>query len=101
MSEEIHVGDVGTALRTTIYDDTTIVDISSATLTFYFKKPGGTIVSEVGSLVTDGTDGRCQYVSEVGFFDVAGTWNFQVKVVLGDYTWRTNIQEFKVHENIA
>jgi len=98
--EEIHVGDIGTVLTTTIYDGSTIVNISAATLTWMFKKPSGVVVTKAGVLVTDGTDGQVKYTVESGFLDTAGTWNYQVKVVDGSNLWYSDINEFKVYKNV-
>lgn len=98
---EIHVGDVGTVLTTTIKDGSSIIDISGATLTFYFKKPNNTVVSKAGVLVSDGSDGQVKYTTESGFLDVAGTWYFQARVLDGDNSWKSDVAQFKVYTNLA
>jgi hypothetical protein len=97
---EIHKNDVGTVIQATVQDGSAVVDISAATSTFVFKKPSGSVVSQSGVLVTDGTDGKVKYTTESGFLDTIGTWHFQVKVVSGANMWYSDVHNFKVHRNV-
>jgi hypothetical protein len=73
IASEIHLDDIGTAFRCTIYDDSTLVDLSSATsLLLIFKDPEGNTTTKTASLYTDGTDGILQYVAVDGDLDVSG-----------------------------
>jgi hypothetical protein len=99
---EIHVDDIGTEFRCTMYDDSTIVDISSATtLELIFKKPDNTTFTRTAELYTDGTDGKLTYSSIEGDIDSAGQWNLQVKLILTDGTWYSDIYKFTVYENLT
>lgn len=102
-TSEIHLNDVGTAIRITLVDRNTneAVDISSATLTFYFKKPSGTVVTKTGSLHTDGTDGVVEYVTEDSFLNQKGVWSYEVDVEIGTNNWRSDRGCFTVYGNIG
>lgn len=99
---EIRVDDIGTTFRVTIKNKSTgeIQDISDATtLDFIFTKANKEIVTKDGTLVTDGSDGKVEYVTLEGDLDVAGTWRLQVYLVLPSGEWRTNKHSFRVHRN--
>lgn len=100
-ANEIHYGDIGTEFRITIKDDTTVVDLSTASeLYLIFKKPGtsGT-VTKTASLHTDGTDGIITYTTVEGDMDEVGTWKVQAKIVMNG-TWYSDIKSFKCHRNL-
>ncbi len=104
MSAEIHVGDIGTALRATIRNqDNEIVDLSTfSSLQFKLLKPGRTTETYTASFYTDGTDGVMQYVTTTSdVFDQAGIYRLQGIVVFasGD-THKSDIVAFKVEPNI-
>lgn len=100
-SGEVRVGDVGTQFLVTLQDDDTVVDLSSAsTLQFIFHKPDGTNVTKTATLYTDGTDGKIYYNSQSGFLDTAGHWKFQIYVVIGANSWKSDIARFTVHPNL-
>lgn len=100
-TNEIHVGDIGTSFELTVYEDTTVVDISPATsLSIFFKKPDGTVVEQTGVFLTDGTDGVVQYISVLADLDQAGSWQAQARVVLPTGTWSSDIHKFKVYANL-
>lgn len=101
MSSEIHVGDIGTELRATIYDGDTVVDLSAATeLLFIMRKPDSTVVELTADLYTDGTDGIISYVVVSGDFDQVGQYKLQAKVSVDGGTYSSNIVSFKVHHNV-
>ena len=101
-SPEIHVGDIGTQMISTIYNqDSTVLDISSATLiTFRIESPSNVSLDFTGSLYTDGLDGKCLWTS-TDIFDEAGTWSYQVILVFTSGTWSTNIVPFTVYSNLV
>ena len=101
-ANEIHKGDIVTQFTVTVQDGTTVVDISTAsTKQLIFKKPGGTILTKSTSFVTDGTDGKMQYVSlDVDLSD-DGVWKMQGKVIIGGNTFSTDITSFKVYRNLS
>lgn len=100
---EIHVGDTGVSFQFTVKDqDSVAVDVSGATTKqLKFKKPGGTTVTQTASFVTDGTDGKIEYISDDGDLDEAGDWEIQVYVVLASGKKHTQRQHFKVFANIS
>lgn len=102
MSSQIHVGDVGTQLIVTVYDDGEIVDISGASsLVIIFKKPDGTVDTKFASLYTDGLDGKMVYtVINEDFFDAPGNYKIQGKVIIAGGTYYTSTGTFKVHCNL-
>lgn len=104
MASEIHVGDVGTSFRPTIYDGSTVVDLTDAlTLQMIFRKPDNTTITKTATYPTGGTgsDGVIEYVSVDGDLDIAGLWKLQCYLVLCDNTkWHTDLYDFKVYYNL-
>ena len=102
MASEIHVGDIGTILRITVYDGTDIVDVSNVdSMTIYLQKPTGATLTKTAVYYTDGTDGIIQYVTESGDLDQAGTWQIQAKIDFGSDVFNTSIEKFKVLRNLV
>jgi hypothetical protein len=100
----IHVGDVGTVITVTIYEDdgTTAIDVSTAsTKTIYFKKPDGTKLAATASFTTDGTDGKIYYTTVTGDISVAGTYQVQGYVIIGTAKYYSTVGTFTVRKNIA
>lgn len=102
MAAEIHVDDVGTIFRVTVTDeDGAALDISAATLKqIVFEKPDETTTTKTASLDTDGTDGIMRYTTVSGDLDQAGRWKIQGVVGLPSGQWHTNVDTFKVKENL-
>lgn len=104
--EQAHVNDIGTLFRVTVYDITntgakTIANISNATdLKFIFRKPDATTFQRSASFTTDGSDGEIQYYTVDGDLDQDGTWTLQAYVSTSSGSWRTDIANFKVYENL-
>ncbi len=100
--DEIHVNDVGTTFTITITENGSPMDISSATTKeFHFDKPNANgMFTKAASFATDGTDGKIKYVSESEVLDMPGEWKIQAHVVMPNGEWRTNIDTFRVYENI-
>ena len=100
-ANEIHVGDIGTVFEVTLMDGSSVVDLSSATTKeLVFRKPDGVKLTKTAAFKTDGTDGIITYTSVTDDLDTAGTWRLQAHVVIGGGTWRSDIGDFKVHENL-
>ncbi len=98
---EIHVEDIGTSFRVTVYDGNVIVDIASAsTMTLNFFKPDKTTLSKTAVHFTDGTDGILEYITISGDLDQAGKWKIQAVVTLPTGTWSSDITKFTVYANI-
>lgn len=106
MTDEIHVGDIGTTIRATILDSSTAVDLSSSTFTaisFVFKEPGGTSTTQTATgFGASGTDGVVDFtVSSTTFFSTAGAWEVQAIIgIASTTTWHSDIKKFIVHKNL-
>lgn len=101
MSDQIHVGDIGTGFIVTIENDGASVDISGATTKqLIFLPPDNTEVVQIADFFTDGTDGILQYVTVEGDLNQSGSWRLQGFVVLPDGEWHTDVYVFKVYTNI-
>lgn len=103
MSNNIHLGDVGTIFRVRIIDDSTGVpiDISSAVVkTVKFKKSNGVILEKAATFTTNGTDGYMQYSTIQGDLNVSGTWTIQGFVQGSTFRNNSEINTFTVNANI-
>ncbi len=104
--KEVHVGDVGTALRLKVLDqDDAAVDLSAATtLEILVSKPDGSVTSTAAtSLVdpVDSTESLMQFLSITTTFDVPGWYNYQGHIVLASgEDLHTDIIRFEVHANL-
>ena len=65
-----------------------------------FKRPDGTTFEKVAVFTNTGTDGKIEYVSVDGDLDIAGRWRLQAYVATSAGTWRTDVGDFKVFENL-
>lgn len=101
--EEVHVGDIGTALRITLTEDcTTILNLTgSSSITMYLLKPDASVLTVTASTVGSPVDGIVEYLTQAGDLDQAGTWKIQVQVQFPSGTWKSNIEKFKVYPNLA
>ncbi len=98
---EIHVGDIGTKLRATLYEDDEVVDLQSATVKQYIiKKPGNVQIVVDCSFVTDGTDGKIEYTSTSETFDSPGYYKLQGYIEIAGNKWHTDTTTFRVHPNL-
>lgn len=103
---EIHKLDIGTSFELTLYDNATgtpvLVDVSTATVkSIIFEKPDGTIVTKEATFVTDGSDGKINYVTVTNDLDLIGNWKIQGKVTMPTGSWYTDISKFKVYDNLG
>ena len=101
---DIHVGDVGTAIILTVNDSSTgaVVDISSATtLEIVLRKPNGTSITRTAEFVTDGADGKLQYVTIAGDIDRAGEWSAQGYISMPVWSGHTDEAAVTVVGNLA
>jgi hypothetical protein len=99
---DIKLGDWGTTLTfNVLYCNNTAVDISFSTSKHViFKKPSGNKVVKDATFVTNGTDGKLQYVVESGVFDEIGVWKVQASVYAPNGGWKSDVQSFKVEDNL-
>lgn len=101
-ANEIHIGDIGTIFEVTLFDDINIVDISSATvMKIIFTKPDKTRVENNAIFSSDGTDGKIKYTTSLASeLDQKGTWKIQANVTMPIGQWSSDINSFKVYENL-
>ena len=100
--QEIHLDDVGTSFEITLYDCDGIVDLTGAlSLLYKFTDPNGVTTQKTASFLTDGTDGKLVYNTIAGDLDSVGTWKLQAYVQLATGSWNSNIETFKVYDNLA
>ena len=102
-ADEIRVGDKGTQFQVTLYDGTSVVDISASTArVFEFKMPTGTVSTVTASLSGSGTSGVITYtVDTTTTFAVDGKWKLQARVTFATSSFRSDIYEFRVHPNLS
>lgn len=102
MPAQIHVGDIGTAFRVTVYDENDdVVNISGATTkALLFTKPTNVTVTQDASLVSNGVSGVMQYTSVSGDLDIAGIWKIQGHIIVNSYDLYTDISSFRVYDNL-
>jgi hypothetical protein len=97
-----HVGDIGTAIRVTVTDRGTAVNLSTyTTLELIFRNPDGTVTTQTADFTTSGTDGQIEYVTQtVNDLDVPGPWKVQARVVSSSGRWKTAYGLFTVDANL-
>ena len=102
-ANEIHIGDIGTIFEVTLMDDLVAEDIGGATaLEIVFEKPDKSLVVNVASLSGDGSDGKIRYTTSLATeLDQKGNWKIQAVVTYATgKTWSSDIDKFKVYENL-
>ncbi len=95
-------GDVGSPVGLTVKraDGNVESDLGSAsTMEIVFVPPSGTAKTETAVLVSDGTDGKMEYITEAGFLDEVGTWHYHGHIVIGSGDWLTNVKTLDVMPN--
>ena len=98
-------GDIGTVLRWTVSENGQAVDVSPAiTKQVKIIKPNGTQITKSLSNSTkdsdrkDGTDGRVEYVTVAGDIDQKGTYNWQLFIVVNNWTGNSQRGTFIVED---
>jgi hypothetical protein len=100
-ANEIHLNNVGTEFRVTVLESGSAVNVSAATNYIKFSKPDNTLVTQSGTLYTDGSDGIITYTSASGDLDTVGTWKIQAFVDFGVNEFYSDIGTFKVYKNLS
>lgn len=102
-ADEIHVGDKGTQFVVTLYDGTTVVDIStSSARTLEFKMPTGTVFTVTATLSGSGTSGAMSYtIPTTTTLATDGRWKLQAVVEFATSKFRSDIYEFRVYPNLS
>jgi hypothetical protein len=100
-ANEIHKNDVGTIFTITVYDGSSVVDISTATdKQIIFHKPNDDLLNVSGSFYTNGVDGKLTYTFVSGDLNQAGHWKMQAYLTFPSGNWYSDITKFKVHNNL-
>ena len=100
-ANEIHLEDIGTRFQVTLYDDDVAVDVTGASITFYFQKPDQTTLTKSG-VIGDAAGGVVYYDTVAGDLDQVGSWKLQVRVVYdASHDWKSDIGKFKVYTNLV
>ncbi len=103
-TEDLQQDAIGATIEITVEEDGVAVNLASVTAKdLYFKKPNGTVLQKPASFVTNGADGKLQYVTQAGDLDRAGTWKVQAYLQFpgGGYDGRGEIGEFRVKGNLG
>jgi len=100
--QTIRLGDYGTILRGTIYDELDEPqDISDAVTKYLIlKKPDGSSVQKTASFFTDGTDGKLIYAVQSGDIDQVGRWQLAAQVTTTTKFHNSTIDDFLVKKTI-
>lgn len=103
MADDIRVGDIGTPIIVTLVDETgAAVDVSGATeMVILLQPPDKTLIEKTAEHVTDGTDGKIQYVTIDGDLSQPKKWLMQARVTLPTGTWSSSTTSFTVLPNLA
>jgi len=97
MTQEVHVGDIGTVFEVTVTEDDVALDISTATvLQILFKKPSGEVLTNTAVFTNTGTDGLIRYTSILDDLDEAGIWYMQGRLTMPGGKWSTEKAGFTV-----
>lgn len=99
----MYVGQIGVSIRAHCVDqDGDDIDISEAeSLTLHLLTPSGTAKSFTATLVTTGTDGRCEYITAaVSDVDEDGWWTVQPYVITPTKRFPAKKYRFPVRETI-
>ncbi len=82
-------------------DGTTPIDISQASSIFiYLYRPDGGLITGNASFLTDGTDGKIQYITQINDCNIQGIYKIQAKYIIGGATKRTEKSSFVVEPNL-
>lgn len=102
-ADEIHVGDVGTVMQATIKDNGAALDISGfTTKLFFLRQPTGSITTITASFIGgSGTSGVIGFTSTASHFERSGPFKLQAYLSNGTSTWRSDVYEFTVFENVS
>lgn len=100
MTDEIHVGDIGTIIEVTVLETAVALDISTATVKqFTLRKPDGTSVTKTALFSATGTDGKLRYTTILNDLDQSGNWTLQVYLEMPGGKWHSDKVNFTVWGN--
>lgn len=99
---EIHLLDSGTVFTMTLYDGSSVFDISGATgVAVVFQSPVGTSSTVSAHIVGSGTSGAINYTTTSTTFPVDGTWKVQAVVTFATSKFYSDINSFRVYPNLT
>lgn len=102
MTADAHYGDVGTAIIMTITVDDVPLNVSTATgMHILLRKPDGTVVEKDAIFVTDGTDGKIQYITLANDLNAVGKWKVQCHLTFPSGDWHSSVDDFQVDANLS
>jgi hypothetical protein len=99
---DLHVGDIGTVLRFTVKEGTSILDVSGASVkTLKLLKKDKTVDYFDLDFYTDGTDGIVEYTTTSGSdIDQKGKITAQVYLEMAGGKWHTSKVDIEVDDNV-
>ena len=93
--KEVRSGDEGTIFRTTIVDNGTAVDVSTAsTKEIKFLDPKGVKVVKTAAFTTDGSDGKIEYITLTNDIVQVGVWSIEGYVETSAGKWTSGPDQF-------
>jgi hypothetical protein len=98
---EIHVGDIGVAIRVKLYDEKGgVLDVSTATIQLKLQPPSSPAFVVQATYVNDGKDGLIQYITQAGDLNKQGFWRLQTIVNFPSGSLHSDITSFEVYPNL-
>lgn len=103
MTEEVHVGDIGTELEVTFKDGNNAVSLETATaIKVRITDPNdSSILRDLTVVTPPGTDGVTHYYFAAGELHTSGTWYYQGTATFPGGYWQSAILTFEVFDNLA
>ena len=93
---------IGVSIELTLKNvNDVVVDISSATVKrIDFRTPNSVLLQKTAAFVTDGVNGKIQYVTIAGDLDIGGTWLMQAYIEMGGFKGFSTSTPLIVTQNI-
>lgn len=103
MTEEVHVGDIGTELEVTFKDGNNPVPLVTATaIKVRITDPNDSSILRNLTVVTPpGSDGVTNYFFVDGELHTPGTWYYQGTATFPGGYWQSAVLSFEVFDNLA
>jgi hypothetical protein len=101
---DLQASDRGTKIRVTVKEGSEAFDISSASIKkIIFQKKNKEILEVDADFLTDGKDGKLQYVTSGSDVSMSGDWKLQAYLELSGSpggAWHTSIAEMSIAANL-
>lgn len=94
-------GAIGAKIQLTVTKNSATYNITGATVTFLYEKPGGTAGTWAATIDTASTGVTSYTTTAAGDLDTVGKWEVQAKVVLGSDTLYSVKESFNVLDNVS